>query len=105
MTPQAQLDFSTIARRFRPAGIGTAKTSHSCFGELYRTGIAIHSRPGCRRFVRDWRLAAGSNSIRIVAAGPPGQNEQMSGCVLQQRTDKIIAQIQRDVVQHWRADL
>ena len=60
---------------------------------------------GCRRFIRNWRLSEGSNSIRIVAADPPGQNEQMSGCVLQQRTDKIIAQIQRDMVQTERADL
>ena len=60
---------------------------------------------GYHRFIRNWRLSEGSNSIRIVAAGPPGQNKQMSGCVLQQRTDKIIAQIQRDMVQTARADL
>ena len=56
MTPTAQLVFNTIDRRFHPAEIGVAKTSHRCFGEFHRTGITVHSRPRLPLF--DSQLAA-----------------------------------------------
>ncbi len=78
-----------ISDKKRPLKVGIkALVQHSFDGwHRYRFGIVAElvllSIPvqGCRRFFLDSQLAAGSNSIRIVAACPSDQNEQTSSSV------------------------
>ena len=90
---------------FAPQESGLRKPAAAALVSFAELVLLFFPVQGCRRFIRNWQLAAVSKSICSVAACPPGQNEQMSGCVLQQRTDLFIAQVQRDIVQYWRADL
>ena len=78
MTPTAQLVFNKIVRRIHRVGPGLRKPATVALVSF--TELALLSIPvqGCRCLIRNWQLAAGSNSIPIFTCCPK-RSERVGG--------------------------